>query len=816
MAETQGTSTTGTVDYDVTSRWDGGFVVEARFTPQAATEGWRVVLELEGELVNVWNARIVERIGDTYVLESLSYNDALDADQTTGFGFQATGSPRSLSFHTDGASEPPTPTVLLADASAPEGDPSDGGGDGNDGSADEPASLIGPLSTRGAEIINADGEAVRIQAVSWFGMETVRARPDGLYDRNWRDMMDQMQELGFNAIRVPFSLDAILQRPTLDNFDASLNPDLVGRDSLEILDEIVGYAEEIGLGIILDNHRSAAGDGPNPGGNYVEGGYTDADWIGMWELLAQRYADNEAIVGADLVNEPHAMVWQDWAAVAERAGDAVLALAPDWLIFVEGVGQYQNDYYWWGGALQGVRDRPVRLAVDDKLVYSPHDYPASVFPQPWFFDGSDLTEVFRNAWGFIHEEEIAPIWLGEFGSRLESDVDRRWGEAIVSYLSGDYDNDGTVDPDATPISYAWWSWNPNSGDTGGILLDDWSTPRQNALTLLEPILEPSPGSSSADANTIAFTVELSEPASEAIEVAYRTVDGSATAGEDFVGKEGTLTFAPGETSKSVAVTLLPDLVAEGDEMFTLSLTGPDGIVEAIGIIEEDDGGSGGTPMPPKVSIADVTVAEEDGSASLAVTLAAPAASDLTVRFETMNGSAGPGSDYVARSGSLTLPAAATEGTITIDIIDDDVAEPQERFSVRLTSAEGATIVDGSGAVTITDTDTPPPPPPPDDEALTVAARIVNDWGSGAQLLFLITNESGEAVDDWTLLFEAPAKVTQLWGGNIVGTDALDYTVDAASWNAAIAPDQTREVGFLVSSGGDLAAWLQAAEWEALA
>ena len=221
-------------------------------------------------------------------------------------------------------------------------------------------------------------------------------------------------------------------------------------------------------------------------------------------------------------------------------------------------------------------------------------------------------------------------------------------------------------------------------------------------------------------------------------------------------------------------------------------------------------------MPPKVSIADATVAEEDGSASLAVTLAAPAASDLTVRFETMNGSAGPGSDYVARSGSLTLPAGATEGTITIDIIDDDVAEPQERFSVRLTSAEGATIVDGSGAVTITDSDTPPPPPPPDDEALAVAARIVNDWGSGAQLLFLITNESEEAVDDWTLLFEAPAKVTQLWGGNIVGTDALDYTVDAASWNAAIAPDQTREVGFLVSGGGDLAVWLQAAEWEALA
>ena len=124
------------------------------------------------------------------------------------------------------------------------------------------------------------------------------------------------------------------------------------------------------------------------------------------------------------------------------------------------------------------------------------------------FDGSDLFEVFRENWGYIHEEGIAPILLGEFGSKLATEVDRTWAEAITSYLSGDFDGDGAVNPGAQPISFAWWSWNPNSGDTGGVLADDWRTPRPEVLDLLEPFLDDAgtPG----PASRLVFTVSLEE------------------------------------------------------------------------------------------------------------------------------------------------------------------------------------------------------------------------------------------------------------------------------------------------------------------
>ncbi len=195
-------------------------------------------------------------------------------------------------------------------------------------------------------------------------------------------------------------------------------------------------------------------------------------------MLATRYGDDPTVIGADLHNEPYNGVWggggaNDWAAAAERAGNAIGDVNPNWLIFVEGVGSYQGQPYWWGGNLMGVRDRPVELDVANKLVYSPHDYPNSVYAQPWF-QGPDfpanLPAKFDQMWGYIFKEGIAPIYIGEFGTGLTDPKDAPWFEAITSYLSGDLDNNGTSDLAAGQKGASWtfWSWNPNSGDTGGI------------------------------------------------------------------------------------------------------------------------------------------------------------------------------------------------------------------------------------------------------------------------------------------------------------------------------------------------------------
>jgi aryl-phospho-beta-D-glucosidase BglC (GH1 family) len=356
--------------------------------------------------------------------------------------------------------------------------------------ADLPAE--GYYSTSGNQIIDANGDPVRLKSVNWFGMEGFLGVPDGLYTRNWQDMMEQMRELGFDSIRLPFSLENIRPGAMPNNIVYSINPDLRGLTNLEVMDKVVDYAGQLGMKIILDCHRSSNGAGPNENGLWYDSNFSEADWINAWTSLAQRYDGNSTVIGMDLQNEPHAASWADWSAAAERAGNAIHAVNPDLLIIVEGVSQYQGDYYWWGGQLAGVRDDPVVLNQANKLVYSPHDYPNSVWPQQWFQVNEypeNLPNVFREAWGFIFEEGIAPIYLGEFGSELIQPKDIAWMEKIVQYINGDFNTDGVVDiPDTQEgMSFAYWSWNPNSSFTGGILMDDWATPHAHKLAAIEPL-----------------------------------------------------------------------------------------------------------------------------------------------------------------------------------------------------------------------------------------------------------------------------------------------------------------------------------------
>ncbi len=424
------------------------------------------------------------------------------------------------------------PRITVADA-APvvEGDPFAG-----------LAPPAGVLSTRGGSIVDAQGRAVQLAAVNWFGLETETFSPHGLGTRNWRDMMDQIRETGFNAIRLPFSAQAVQEGGTPSGINWSLNPDLVGLTPLQIMDRIIDYAGDIGLRVILDHHRSAAGGGANGSGLWYEGRFTEARWIDMWEDLAVRYRGT-AVVGADLHNEPHNVAWNAWAGAAERAGNAVLAANPDWLVLVEGVGDHNGSYYWWGGNLMGAADRPVVLNVANKLVYSPHDYPNSVYAQP-FFQGPDfpgnLPGLFDKMWGYLWREGTAPVLVGEFGSRLQDPKDQAWADKLVAYLSGDIDADGDKDIAGPAASFAWWSWNPNSGDTGGILADDWQTVLTAKTDRLAPIM---PGTAAPPAEAV-FVVSLTQAAVAPVSVNWRTR--AQTASEaDFVAANGVLTFAPG-------------------------------------------------------------------------------------------------------------------------------------------------------------------------------------------------------------------------------------------------------------------------------
>lgn len=355
-------------------------------------------------------------------------------------------------------------------------------GNGDGGSV---GAAPGYLHTQGSQIVDSRGAAVRLTGVSWFGMETDWFAPHGLDKRSLASMLDQIKASGFNSIRVPFCAEMLNSGSTPKYIDYGKNPDLMNKKPLEILDRIVEEAGKRGLRIVLDRHRLNAYGQSNL---WYDGTYPEQRFLDDWKQLATRYKGNPTVVGFDLHNEPHGeATWgsgnmsNDWRLAAERAGNAILGINPDLLIIVEGIEQVSGKYYWWGGNLMAAQGAPVRLSVADRLVYSIHDYPESVYGQQWFYAANypdNLPGVWDSYWGYLPKMNTAPLWIGEFGTKLATDKDRKWLAKLVEYIG------------QNKLSFAFWSWNPDSGDTGGILQDDWNTVNQEKLNAIKPALAP--------------------------------------------------------------------------------------------------------------------------------------------------------------------------------------------------------------------------------------------------------------------------------------------------------------------------------------
>ena len=204
--------------------------------------------------------------------------------------------------------------------------------------------------------------------------------------------------------------------------------------------------------------------------------------------------------------------------------------------------------------------------------------------------------------------------------------------------------------------------------------------------------------------TATFTVTLSNPAQGDVTANYQTADGTATANADYVPNSGVLTIAPGMVTGTVDVVVSDDALDEDDETFFLNLSNVTGanVTDAQGkaTIVDDD------PLPA-LAVGDATVTEgNSGSAStgLAITLTPVSGRQVTVDFTDVPGTATPGSDYLACSGTAVLAAGATTAPVSCQVLGDLNHEPDETFGVSLSNATNATVADGQGVVTIADDD----------------------------------------------------------------------------------------------------------------
>ena len=331
----------------------------------------------------------------------------------------------------------------------------------------------GPLFTKGNQIVDASGAPQRLACIGWNGGNSVHPKLSGLQEVDYRETMRDMTRLGFNCVRV-----LSFARGVLDNTD----------HYLDTLDRVIDFAATIGLRVIVDIHNDEGGHGPKDNWGtapvnglwYDKGGATDgtdgggnagtisdADFQQAWVSLARRWKGKPAILGYDIINEPHAglTTWggyngapgsnTDIRAMYMRVGDAVHAVDPNPLIIVEGVQDYRGHAY--EGDLRGVAKWPVELKTPNKVVYSVHIYPSEVSDAPADY-GPKWAERMNSIWGFIVKENIAPVFIGESGDAMTTADARAWAAAYVSYINGKTPGGPAFTSKQQPISWCWWVW----------------------------------------------------------------------------------------------------------------------------------------------------------------------------------------------------------------------------------------------------------------------------------------------------------------------------------------------------------------------
>jgi hypothetical protein len=207
-----------------------------------------------------------------------------------------------------------------------------------------------------------------------------------------------------------------------------------------------------------------------------------------------------------------------------------------------------------------------------------------------------------------------------------------------------------------------------------------------------------------------FTIGLNQPAANEVRVHWATGDGTATAPGDYTTSSGDATIPAGQTSVPVNVPIVGDTVIEPDETFTVVLSNPVGaeIVDGqgVGTIVNDD------RERPRLSIGDSSVTEGNSGttqASFTITMDRTATAPVSVHWATGDGTATAPGDYTASGGDATIPVGQTSVAVSVPIVGDLLFEPDETFTVSLSGAMAADILDGQGVGTIRndDPDTPP-------------------------------------------------------------------------------------------------------------
>jgi endoglucanase len=374
-----------------------------------------------------------------------------------------------------------------------------------------------PLSTSGRFIVDAHGKRVRLAGVNWYGAHEDDGVPPGLDRTHRRTLATAIASHGFNSVRLPFSLWMTEQTAPVPDQYLAANPDLSGSTPIRVYDACVEALTNAGLIVIPNCHLLDPGwccSESDGNGLWYNDRWPAAKFIAAWRELAARYKSNSLVAAMDIMNEPRRtrVGWRvltptwgarhktDIAAMYTSVGNLIHEINPHPLIICEGLS-YAAD-------LTGVARHPVRLDRPGKVVYSMHDY-------SWFHPAGQPRRAYvdqmTRAGGFILSDQVAPLWIGEFGNNTRSLANfgrapspqpvpqAVWWNNVEAWLT---END---------VDWCWWALNPtqpngtipvtnqhrsNWGDpeAWGLLAPDWhSVANPAVLDILKSMMPPRTG-----------------------------------------------------------------------------------------------------------------------------------------------------------------------------------------------------------------------------------------------------------------------------------------------------------------------------------
>ncbi len=317
------------------------------------------------------------------------------------------------------------------------------------------------------------------------------------------------------------------------------------------------------------------------------------------------------------------------------------------------------------------------------------------------------------------------------------------------------------------------------------------------------------GADEGAGGALPFTVRLAVPTTQTVTVNWRTADGTALAGSDYAAASGALTFAPGETSKTIAVAVSDDALAEAAETLRVELSSPAGAtfgdgtgaapetLAAAGTIRDDD-----SNLSVSASVLGVA---EGGAGTRPVTFTVTRSGDLSAAQGATWTVAGAGAnpadaaDFaggVLPSGTVTFAAGQASATITVAVAGDAVVEADEGFGVVLSAPTGGATLGLTSAGGVIRND---------DSSLSVAALAADRAEGSISGTRPITGAQTDFTFEVTRGGDLSAAQGATWtvaGAGAGPADAADFVGGALpSGTVAFAPGEATAT-IVVSVGGD--------------